>query len=333
MAGELPPVLVEVLRGPEVESWHRGHLVVMDFEKRCLAALGERKIPVCMRSLAKPFQVLPLLATGAAQAFGFGDEEVALMSGSLSGQDFQVALVEKILARVGLAPSALQCGSHPPLHRATAKALAQAGEKPTPLHHTCAGKHASMLALCVYHGWPVTDYLNPGHPVQQLILKTVAEMVDLAPENILLAVDGCGAPVFYVPLENIALGFARLAAAPPDTPAGKVMAACLRHPRHIAGDERLETEIMQALPGQVFAKTGAEGGFALALPQEHLGVALKIEDGGSRPLGPAIIEVLRQLGRLPAQAQETLRPLWQPVILNHRRQEVGRLRTAFKLEV
>ena len=325
------PVLVEVTRGAEVESRHRGEVAVVDEGGRVRHHLGDPAALVCMRSLAKPFQALPLLTTGAAAAFGFGPKELALMSGSLSGQDFQVALVEQILARMGLSPGALQCGSHPPLHRPTAKALAQAGEKPTPLHHTCAGKHASMLALCVHHGWPLDDYLNPAHPVQQLILKTVADMVDLNPADIPVALDGCSAPVFYVPLGNIARGFARLAAAPPDSPEGAIMAACLQHPRHIAGDGRLETLIMQALPERVFAKTGAEGGFALALAREGLGVALKIEDGASRALGPAILEVLQQLGLLSPEAQETLAPQWRPVLYNHRKQEVGQLRTVFEL--
>jgi L-asparaginase II len=326
------PVLVEVTRGPEVESRHRGEIAVVDSDGRLRAGLGDPATLVCMRSLAKPFQALPLITTGAAEAFGFGPQELALMSGSLSGQDFQVDLVTRILARLDLAPAILQCGIHAPLHRPTAKALAQAGEKPTALHHTCAGKHASMLALCVYHFWPVDDYLNPNHPVQQLILKTVADMVGLNPGDIPVALDGCSAPVFYAPLANIARGFARLAAAPPDSPEGTIMGACLRHPRHIAGDGRLETTIMQTLPGRVFAKTGAEGGFALALAEEGLGVALKIEDGASRPLGPAIIEVLQQLGALSPETQEALAPLWRPVIRNHQQQDVGLLRPVFALE-
>jgi L-asparaginase II len=325
------PVLVEVTRGSEVESRHRGELAVVDEGGGLRRHLGDPAALVCMRSLAKPFQALPLITTGAAAAFGFGPEELAIMSGSLSGQDFQVALVEKILARIGLNPGALQCGSHPPLHRPTAKALAQAGQKFTPLHHTCAGKHASMLALCVHHGWPLTDYLDPAHPVQQLILKTVADMVGLTQADIPVALDGCSAPVFYVPLGNIARGFARLAAAAPDGPEGTIMAACLRHPRHIAGDGRLETLIMQALPERVFAKTGAEGGFALALAREGLGVALKIEDGASRALGPAILEVLQQLKLLSPEAQETLAPQWRPVLYNHQKQEVGQLRPVFEL--
>jgi L-asparaginase II len=327
----IAPVLVEVTRGSEVECRHRGESAVVDKDGAVKRRLGDSETLVCLRSLAKPFQALPLITTGAAAAFDFGPEELALMSGSLSGQDFQVDLVTKILARLDLDPKVLQCGSHAPLHRPTAQTLVKAGDKPTALHHTCAGKHASMLALCVYHFWPVEDYLNPLHPVQQLILRTVADMVGLSPEDIPVAIDGCSAPVFYAPLANIARGFARLAAGAPDSPEGVIMAACLKNPRHIAGDGRLETLIMQTLPGKVFAKTGAEGGFALALAQEGLGVALKVEDGSSRALGPAIIEVLQQLGVLTPEAQETLAPWWRPVIRNHQKQKVGQLRPVFTL--
>jgi L-asparaginase II len=327
------PVLAEVTRGPEVESRHRGFVAVVDATGKAYASLGDAAVSVCMRSLAKPFQALPVITTGAAAAFGFGTEELALFSGSLSGQDFQVDLVERVLARIGLGPEALRCGAHPPLHRPTAKALAQAGQKPTSLHHTCAGKHAAMLALCVHHGWPVDNYLDCDHPVQRLILQTVSQAVGLEPKDVPIALDGCGAPVFYVPLWRIALGFARLASAPPESPEGQIMAAGLSHPRFIAGDERLETILMETLPGRVFAKTGAEGGFALALKQEGWGVAVKIEDGAPRALNPIIVEVLHQLGLLPVAAQEALKPYWRPILLNHRKQEVGLIRSAFVLSV
>ncbi len=326
-----PPVLIEVTRGPLVESCHRGHIAVVDATGALHHHLGDVEAWVCMRSLAKPFQALAVITTGAAQAFNFGAPELALFSGSLSGQDFQVELATQILARIGLTPDALQCGVHPPLHRPTAQALVKAGLKPTPLHNTCTGKHAAMLALCVHHGWPITDYLNPDHPVQQLILGTVARMVGCPKPQIQVAIDGCGAPVFYVPLKNIALGYARLAAAQPGSPAGLLMTAILAHPRHIAGDGRLETTAMQALPGAIFAKSGAEGGFAFSLTAAGLGVAFKIEDGGQRALNPTVVALLEQLGVLTESAQEALAAFKQPPILNHRKEEVGRLRPAFTL--
>ena len=117
------PVLVEVTRNPEVESRHRGQIVVADAAGQVLQHLGDPEVLVCLRSLAKPFQALAVVTSGAAAAFGFGPEELALFSGSLSGQNFQTFLLTSILERLGLTPAALQCGAHPPLHKPTAQAL------------------------------------------------------------------------------------------------------------------------------------------------------------------------------------------------------------------
>ncbi len=325
------PVLVEVTRGPAVESRHRGQIVVMDARGNLVKHLGDPEALVCMRSLAKPFQALALLTTGATEAFGFGPEELALFSGSLSGQDFQVELVTRALEKLGLTPDVLQCGIHPPLHRPSAQALTKAGAKPTPLHNTCAGKHTAMLALCVHHKWPLENYLAVDHPVQHLILGTVGRMVGLPREEIKVAIDGCGAPVFYVPLKNIALGYARLAGSQPGSPGGRLMAAILNHPRHIAGDGRLDTDVMRALPEKIFAKAGSEGGYAFCLKEGALGVALKIEDGGFRAVNPAVVAILEQLGVLTPAAREALAAYGQPRILNHRKEEVGRMQPAFVL--
>ncbi len=325
------PVLAEVTRGPEVESRHRGQIVVADATGKIHHQLGDPEVLVCLRSLAKPFQALAVLTSGAAKAFGFSPAQLALLSGSLSGQNFQTFLITAALERIGLTPAALQCGTHPPFHKPTAKALAEAGQKPSPLHHTCAGKHTAMLALCVHHGWPIEDYLNPAHPVQQLILGHVARMVGVPPKQIPVAVDGCGAPVFYVPLKNIALGYARLAASQPGSPAGELLEAILTHPRHVAGDGRLETEAMQALAGKIFVKAGSEGGYAFCLVEGAIGVALKIEDGAVRATNPSIVALLEQMNLMTPAAEKALASFSEPAILNHRKEEVGKIRPVFKL--
>ena len=336
----MPKLLVEVTRGDRVESRHYGNIAVVDFQGNLVAGVGDPEIWVCLRSMAKPIQALPVITTGAAQAFGFGGEELALFSGSLNGQDFQVELVEKVLARLGLSAVNLLCGVHAPSHRPTAQAMAKAGQSATTLHNNCAGKHAAMLALCVHHGWPVDDYLNTRHPVQQLILQTIAEITEVPAAEITVAIDGCGAPVFYVPLARIALAYAKFAAAAAGTlPAGNLtdaMAtlarACLANPRLIAGDGRLCTDIMQALPGRVLAKTGAEGGYALALINEGLGAAMKVSDGHARGLNPTAIETLAQLQVLTTEAAAALKGYHRPAIKNHRKELVGEVRPVFSLE-
>jgi L-asparaginase II len=336
----MPKLLVEVTRGDRVESCHYGHIAVSDHLGRPVAGLGNPDIWVCLRSMAKPIQALPVLTTGAAQAFGFGPEELALFSGSLNGQDFQVAVVEEVLNRLGLTAAHLQCGVHAPSHRPTAQALAKAGLTPTTLHNNCAGKHAAMLALCVHHGWPTADYLDPQHPVQQLILRTIAEVTEVPADQITVAIDGCGAPVFYVPLRRIAQAYAKFAAAvqgklPPE-PLNQAMTtltrACLAHPRLIAGDGRLCTDIMQTLPGRVLAKTGAEGGYALGLIEAGLGAAIKVSDGHARGLNPTVIETLAQLNLFTLEAGTALAGYHRPAIKNHRKEVVGQVRPIFTLE-
>ncbi len=335
----MPELLVEVTRGERVESSHYGHLAVAEPQGRLVAAVGEPETWVCLRSMAKPLQVLPLLTTGAAAVLHFGTEELAVFSGSLNGQDFQVAIIQRVLDRLGLSPAHLQCGIHAPSHRPTAQALAKAGQAPTPLHNNCAGKHTAMLALCVHHGWPVEDYLDINHPVQQLILQTVAQVTEVPTAHITVAIDGCGAPVFYVPLRRIAQAYAKLAAAaqgrlapgPLTEAMATVVPACLAHPRLIAGDGRLCTDIMQALPGRVLAKTGAEGGYALALINEGLGVAIKIADGHARGLNPTVVESLAQLQVWTPEAAAALAAYHHSTIKNHRQQQVGQIRPAFHL--
>ena len=217
--------------------------------------------------------------------------------------------------------------------------MQKAGEKPTALHNPCAGKHAAMLVLCAFYDWPTEDYLSGRHPVQKLILDTVALMTGYPKEQIGIGVDGCGAPVFRMPLVAMAGAYARLAA--PEK-AGldeqtvqaikELVAACLAHPEMIAGSGRICTRIMQAAPGVVLAKAGSEGSYALALPEQGLGVALNIEDGGQRALGPAVTETLHELGVLSHEALEgPLADLHRPVIKNHRGDKVCTLNAVFGL--
>jgi L-asparaginase II len=336
----MPELLVEVTRGGRVESSHYGDIAVADHQGNLLASMGNPETWVCLRSMAKPIQALPVITTGAGQAFGFGPEELALFCGSLNGQDFQVAIVEKVLARLGLTASNLQCGIHAPSHRPSAAALTQGGQQPGTVHNNCAGKHAAMLALCVHQNWPVANYLDTQHPVQQLILETIAEVTEMPAPQITVAIDGCGAPVFYVPLVRIGMAYAKFAAAAqgslPAGPLTQAMAtlarACLAHPRLIAGDGRLCTDIMQALPDRVLAKTGAEGGYALALIDAGFGAAIKVSDGHARGLNPTAIETLAQLNVLTPEAATALAAYHWPVIRNHRKEIVGQVQPTFTLE-
>ncbi len=325
--------LVELSRGGLTESLHRGAVAVCTPDGRRSKGLGHPAMPTFLRSTAKPLQALALVTSGAADALGLEPAELACACGSLNGEDFQVEAVKSILAKAGLGPEALDCGVHRPSHRPTALALERAGREPTPLHNNCAGKHAAMLALCVHLGHPLPDYIQPRHPVQVLIMQTVARLAAYPAEQIGLGIDGCGVPVFRLPLIALAGAYARLAR-PQDSgleqedkeALARILEACLDHPEMIAGSGRLCTRLMQAAPGRVLAKTGAEGSYALALPELGLGVAFQVEDGAMRALAPVACEVLHQLGVLDHQDLEgPLADLHQPRIMNHRDQEVARL--------
>jgi L-asparaginase II len=334
---EYSPPLVELRRGGLTESVHRGAVAVCDATGKRVAGLGHPAMATFLRSTAKPLQALPIILTGAAGRYGFTDAELAAMCGSLNGEDFQVAAVLSILDKAGLGPELLACGVHAPSHRPTAKALAERGEKPSAVHNNCAGKHAAMLVLCAHLGVDPEGYTRASHPVQGVVLRAVAELCAYPAEQIGIGVDGCGVPVFRLPLIALAGAYARLAAPAqagltPETAAAveQLMAACLAHPEMIAGTGRLCTRIMQAAPGRVLAKTGAEGSYALAIPGRGLGVALQIEDGAPRALGPAVCEVLHLLGVLDHASLEgpqegSLADLHHGQVKNHRGEVVAEL--------
>jgi L-asparaginase II len=336
---EYSAALVELARGGLGESLHRGAVAVCRPDGVRVRGLGHPSMPTFLRSAAKPLQALPLIATGAADALGLEPAELAVCCGSLNGEPFQVEAVRSVLAKAGVGPEALACGVHRPSHRPTARALRQAGERPTELHNNCAGKHAAMLAICAHQGWEARGYTQASHPVQRLMLHAVAEMCAYPAEQIGVGVDGCGVPVFRLPLVALAGAYARLAApaagglaAETAAAAARIMEACLAHPEMIAGTGRLCTRVMQAAPGRLLAKTGAEGTYALALAGQGLGVALNVEDGAMRALSPAVTELLHQLGELGHDALEgPLADLHRPALTNHRGEAVADLAAVFAL--
>ncbi|MGI6066242.1 MAG: asparaginase [Bacillota bacterium] len=329
-------VLVQVTRGSIVESWHRGHIAVVDADGNLKYSFGDPNIETFIRSAAKPIQVLPLVESGAARHFSFTEQEIAIMCGSHSGEPHHIKTVMSIFDKIGLPVTALQCGVHSPFHKPSAKALAEAGEKPTVLHNNCSGKHAAMLAMCVFKGWPHENYLDISHPVQQLNLQTISNLSGIKPEQIHVGVDGCSVPVFGMPLSAMARIFARFV-----NPFGLpdyrqdschyVTNAMLQHPDMVAGTGRICTELMENTPGTVLAKAGAEAVYCMALVKEGLGIALKIEDGSNRPLSPVVIEVLKQLGMLSAEALSHLEKMHKPAVTNLRKIIVGKIKPAFTL--
>jgi L-asparaginase II len=326
--------LVEVTRGGRMESEHRGAIAVVDAAGKLIAHVGDVQLASYLRSSAKPFQLLPLVERGGADRFGLTSAELAVIAGSHSGETHHVAAVQAILNKIGLREDALQCGIHIPFNAAAAKALRTEGYEPSILHNNCSGKHAGMLAQAVDRGLSTHDYLDPQHPVQVTIRQRFAELSGLTFDQIGVGVDGCSAPCFAMPLRAAALAFARLAGARDDG-LSRVARAMLDHPEMVAGEGRIDTDLMRAVPGRLVSKGGAEGyhGMGLIRPDGSAwGIAIKIADGdGKRGGHPAIIEVLRQLGVLDDAALAQLQSYHTWPVTNHRGLEVGEVRANFKL--
>ncbi len=290
--------LVAIRRGAVVESVHRGRFVFCDPAGNVLDATGDPDAYVFARSSAKPFQALPLVLSGAADAFGLTDDEMAVACASHNAEGPHLATVRSLLKKAGLSEDDLQNGAHPPMYAPEDEKLARSGKEPRPIHGNCSGKHAGMLAVCAHEGLDTGGYRNPEHPLQRRILELVAEVCGLGEDEALVAGDDCGVPAFALPLKGLATGFARLATGEglSDEVAGaaeRLRRAMRAHPFMVAGTGRFDTEVMGAT--DLVCKSGAEGVFA-AGSTRGWGLAVKISDGGGRAVRPAAVAALGRRG-------------------------------------
>jgi L-asparaginase II len=326
--------LVEVTRGGRVESEHRGAIAVVDAQGELVAHSGDVGLVSYLRSSAKPFQLLPLVESGAADRLGFTAAELAVIAGSHSGEPRHVAAVQSILNKIGLSEDALHCGIHVPFNADAAKALQAADRAPTTLHNNCSGKHSGMLAQAVDRGLSTHDYLDPQHPVQVAIRQRLAELGGITFDEVNVGVDGCSAPCFAMPLRAAALAFARLADEREDG-LSRVARVMMDYPEMVAGEGRLDTDLMRAVPYRLVSKGGAEGyhGMGIVVKGDPaLGIAIKIADGdGKRGGHPVVVEALRQLGVLDVAALARLKSYHTWPITNHRGLEVGEVKANFRL--
>ena len=332
--GMTNPVLVEVTRGQLVESRHRGAVAIQDADGKAAFALGDVEAPVFPRSAVKALQALPLVESGAADAFGFGNRELALAQASHNGEPRHVECASAMLAAIGLDEAALECGAHMPMHAPSADELIRRGRNPNQLHNNCSGKHANFLAVCRHLGIDHRGYVGAGHKLQELVRETLEALTGAAHATDRCGTDGCSIPTYAVPLAALAQGFARLGTGvglPPQRAeaARRVYAAAVSEPYYVAGSGRFCTEVMQLLKGAALLKTGAEGVFCATIPGRGLGVALKCDDGGGRASEAMMAAVLARLfpEHQAALQKWTLAPV--PTRRGVRAGEVRAVREAF----
>jgi len=328
--------LVETFRGGTRECVHFGALVVADARGRLVARAGDPHWVTFSRSTLKPLQALPFVQGGGVRHFGLSCANLALLCASHSGEPMHVEQVEQILARAGVGYKRLQCGCHVPL-------FAELGAWPPPApgsyderHHNCSGKHSGFLAYCVQHGHPLDSYLDPAHPLQQVIRTTVAEATGLQEHQLAMGIDGCSAPNYALPLAHLAQAFARLASGSRDPRFGESFAlladAMTAHPELVSGTGRNDLAFMRAGGGDWVAKAGAEGVQVVASRSRGEALALKIADGNKLALYAATVEALDQLGWLDEPRREALQPWRHATISSVRGAPVGERKAVFRLE-
>jgi L-asparaginase II len=307
-------VLVEVVRSGLVESRHRGVAVRADSAGEVLWSLGDADTVIFPRSANKPFQVLGMMRAGLP----LHGAELALAASSHSGEPFHLDAVRSVLGRAGLDESSLQTPPSYPIDPKEHAAVLRAGGGRTSILMDCSGKHAAMLLTCTVNGWPTESYLDPDHPLQQTISTIFAELTGAPPD--LIGIDGCGAPLLATSLRQLASAMARVMSAPEGSDGRRLIDAMIAHPEYVSGTRREELELMRAIPGLV-AKGGAESVLVVGLP-DGSACALKIEDGGSRPLFVAMHRVLEIAGLEAGILHE------RPRVLGGGKQ-VGEVRSAF----
>jgi L-asparaginase II len=326
--------IVEVWRGPRVESRHELSVAVVDATGRLRASAGDPGLVAFARSAVKPFQAMALVEDGAADRYGLEPAELALACGSHSAEARHVEAARAILRRAQAREEMLVCGPHAPMSSAAARTLMARGVAPSRIHNNCSGKHAGMMLLAHAHGWPLAGYERPDHPVQQRVLREMERWTDVAGDEIETAIDGCGLPTFALPLTAMAGAFARLARAARRGERGpaRIVAAMVDYPEYVAGTGRMCTGLMRAAAGRIFCKVGAEGVYCAGIPGAELGIALKVHDGAIRASEPALLAVLAALNLLSEEELGTLEAYARPVVRNTRGDAVGAIRARIELE-
>jgi L-asparaginase II len=292
-------------RGGTVEAIHHVHAAVVDRSGALIASSGDPDFVTFTRSSLKPIQAIPILKNGAHTAFGFNRAEIALISGSHSGEPEHISTVRSILKKAGLDESMLRCGGHEPFHKSSNFAI---GGKFTSIHDNCSGKHAGSLALTKHMGWDLTTYLKPEHPAQQAVKNAACELGDMPPASVLVAPDGCSIPNLAYPIRNLALQFARLGD-PKGLPLEKecklIRDSMMENPYMVAGTDRFDKDLMEDRPMKIVSKGGAVGLQALAFEKdgEWLGLAVKVEDGSHLAMTSAVYTILGELGMDPGSGK------------------------------
>jgi len=305
-------IVVETLRGQIMECRFRGSAAVVDSKGKIVSSIGNAQVVTTIRSTAKPFQAVPLLEHSQYHRLNLTPKEIAVMVGSHNSEDAHIGVMRELMHKGGISEKDLRCGVHPPfLFSISEKTMLKERRPISPLQHNCSGNHAGMLLLAKLMNAPMASYQSPEHIIQKIITSTICQLFDI--------------PTYACRLDQLALAYARLATANETDEHGKALAtirdAMMNYPFLVAGTDRLETDLMLTCP--VIAKSGAQGVYAVGLPDSKLGIAIKIESGSSEAAECLMVEILNKLGILKKESLTKLNKYRMRPILSSDNIEVG----------
>ncbi len=286
-----PALTVQLLREGIIESCHHVQAVVCDSRGRVLSVAGDAEHPTFIRSALKPFQALAIAGGGVLERFELTDRDLAIACSSHAGEIFHTRQVFNILWRADIETEFLQC----PIPSG----------KTSPLEHNCSGKHAGMLAVCRAYNWPLANYLERQHPLQKLILSRFTEILQMPPDEFIGVRDDCGAPVYLMPLSQMATLYAYLASGE-SLELERIVRSMVGHPELIAGTGKFDTQLMQLTNGEIVSKSGAEGIQCIGRVGEGMGLTIKVSDGSKRAKFAVAIYLLQQMGWISPAVSEIL---------------------------
>jgi len=329
-------VLVKEYRGGIEECSHSGHICGVNEKGRVQYWAGEPETVTFLRSSGKPFQAIPVVRAGADAEFGLTDAEAAIFIGSHRAEPFHVAALESIMRKTGIREDQLICHPTYPLSAYATEQLLRRQQPKRSIYHNCSGKHLGILALCKKKGYPLESYFEPEHPAQQEILETLSYLAELPKEKIGLGTDGCGFPVFAMPLRSLSVAYLKLAC--PDliddpsirSAAETVVRRMNAHGEMVAGTDRICSSLL--MDPNIVAKGGAKGVYCFALKRERLAFALKVLDGSEEEWPLIVASILEQIGYANRETIDRMRRLQPVEIRNDNQRVVGENRPVFTLQ-
>lgn len=334
------PRLVDAHRGSHIESFHGGSIAVCDDTGRLLCGLGGVATAVYPRSTAKPLQALPLIVSGAVERFCISSREIAVACGSHCGDGPHTEAVMSMLNKAGHSTDSLECGSHWPLDEIAARRLTQRGQDPSAVHNNCSGKHAGFICVAEARHIDPRGYVRFDHPVMQEVRAVLEAMCSWPCGRSTVGIDGCSIPTFPMPLVSLATGFSRLGTgghipAELATAAKAVRESTAAYPDMLSGSGRFDSIVTALSGGSIIVKSGAEGTICSTVPAVGLGIAIKIDDGGSRAAHVVMATMLMKVAdhaRLNATVRTVLTDFAHPLIFNWAGIPVGRLQPTAELK-